>query len=188
LRRTGFDRNPMRRTTDRIHAILRMVFLAAFLIGAPIVTLIISHQVYLAGLQTARAQAAAWHQVPAVVLHVTRVAAPWRHLVGGQETLSVRWATPDGSSRTGEIAWAKDTAAGDTVTVWINASGQLAHPPLTHADIAARIIGAAVATPIVLTVLLCAAAKAASLLLDRHRMARWEADWRAVAPQWTGRQ
>ena len=70
LRRMGFDRNSMRRRSDRIQAILRAVLLAVFVIGAPLASTYVSHQVYLAGLRTARAQTAALHRLPAVVLHV----------------------------------------------------------------------------------------------------------------------
>jgi hypothetical protein len=189
LRRTGFDRNPMRRSTDRIQAILRAILLAASVIGAPIVTAGISHQVYLAGLRTGQAQANAWHRVPALVQHVTLVATPWRHpAISGTEMLQVRWATPDGSYRTGDLLWGADTVAGSTVTVWIDASGRLAHPPLTHADAVDHLIGAAVATPAVLALLLWVAARMASLLLDRYQMASWEADWLAVEPRWSRRR
>ena len=189
MRRTGFDRNPMRPSTDRIQAIVRAVLLAAFVLGAPVVTAYVSHQVYLAGLRTARAQAAAWHQVPALVQHVTVVATPWRHPASsGPEALQVRWAMPDGSSRTGDLAWGAGAAAGSTITVWIDASGRLAHPPLTDAAAVAHLIGTAVAVPAVLALLLWAAARTASLLLDRHRMASWEADWLAVEPRWSRRR
>ena len=186
LRRAGFDRNPMRHASDRAQAILRAVLIAVFVIGGPAITAYISHEVYVAGLQTGRAQAAAWHRVPARVLHVTWIVTGWRHPpAGGPATLRVRWVTSGGSSRTGQVISARHAVAGSTVTVWIDASGRLAHPPLTRADSADRAIGAAVATPALLALLLWVTARAASLVLDRHRLARWEADWLAVEPQWT---
>jgi hypothetical protein len=99
--------------------------------------------------------------------------------------LRVRWQTPSGSSRTGQVTSARHAVAGSTVTVWIDASGRLTHPPLTRAESADRAIGAAVATPAALALLLCVAGRVGSLLLDRHRLARWEADWLVVEPQWT---
>jgi hypothetical protein len=54
LRCTGFDRNPMRRAGDRVQAILRAVLLAVFVIGGPVATAHVSHEVYAAGLQTGR--------------------------------------------------------------------------------------------------------------------------------------
>ncbi|HEY7432318.1 MAG TPA: hypothetical protein VH641_16460 [Streptosporangiaceae bacterium] len=187
LRRIGLDRNPMRRGTDRIEAIARAGLLAAFLVAAPVVTAYLSHEIYVCGLRTARAQAAAWHRVPAVVLTAEPVAARW--LPAQPPTrYSVRWATPDGSSRTGEIIRAADTTAGGTLTVWIDDTGRLTHPPLSRADVTGQVIQAAVAVPVVLALLLAAAGGVVSLILDRHRLARWEADWSAVEPQWTGRR
>jgi len=78
--------------------------------------------------------------------------------------------------------------AGSIVTVWIDASGRPAHAPLTHADVVARVIGAAITTPVVLALLLCSVGWAASRVLDRHRLALWEADWLAVEPRWTKRR
>jgi hypothetical protein len=190
LRRMGFDRNQMRRSTDRIQAILRAVLLAVFVLGGPVATVDVCHGVDVAGLRAGRAQAAAWHAVPAVVLHVTPIAAAWRHPLGtgGPARLSVQWAAPDGSLRTGEIGSGLNAGAGGIVTVWVNVSGQLGHAPLTHADVAAHVVGAAVATPLALALLLCLIWRAASLAFDRHRLARWEADWLAVEAQWSGRR
>ena len=83
---------------------------------------------------------------------------------------------PDGWSPTGEMASGGHAVAGSVVTVWIDASGRLALSPLTHADLVARVIGAAVLTPVVLALVLCMAGWAASRALDRHRLARWERD------------
>jgi hypothetical protein len=188
VRRTGFDRNPMRRSADRIQAILRAVLLAVFVIGGPVATAYVCHGVYVAGLRTGRAQAATWHRVPALVLHSTLVRTAWRHPAQPPALLSVRWATRDGSPRTGEIPSGRDTALGGIVTVWIDASGRLTHSPVTRADVVDHVIGAAVVTPVVLALLLCVAGRAASLALDRHRLACWEADWLVVEPQWTRRR
>jgi hypothetical protein len=187
LRRMGFDRNPLRRGTDRIQAILRAVLLVVFVLGGPVATACVSHGVYAAGLRTGRAQAAAWHRVPALVLHVSLIAAAWRHppRPSGPATLSVRWAAPDRSSRTGEIGYGRHAVVGGTVTVWIDASGRLTHSPLTHADVVDHVVGAAVVTPLVLALVLCAAGWAASRVLDRRRLARWDAEWLAVEPRWT---
>jgi hypothetical protein len=183
----GFDRNPMRRGSDRIQAILRACLLAVFVLGGPAATAVVCHGVYAAGVRTGQAQAAAWHRVPALVLHVTFIATAWRHPLpaGGPARLSVRWATPDGLSRTGETGYGGAAAPGRVVTVWVDASGRLAHPPLTHADVVDHVIGAAIITPAALTLMLCMAGWAASRALDRRRLARWEADWLAVEPVWT---
>jgi len=87
----GFDRNPMRRGSDRIQVILRACLLAAFVLGCPAATGDACHGVYAAGLREGRAEAAAGHRVPAVVLHATFIATAWRHPAtpGGPARLSV---------------------------------------------------------------------------------------------------
>jgi hypothetical protein len=186
----GFDRNPMRRGTDRIQAIVRAVLLAVFVLGGPAVTAYVGHEVSAAGLRAGRAQAAAWHRAPAVVLHVTQIATVWRHApaAGGPSLLSVRWTTPEGWPRTGQIASGGHAAAGSIVMVWIDASSRLAHAPLTHADVVARVIGAAIITPVVLALVLWVASWVVSRVLDRHRLACWEAGWLMVEPRWTKRR
>ncbi len=188
LRRLGWDRNPMRRSTDRLQAIARAVLLAAFLVGAPIVTIYVSHGIYVSGLRTQRAQAAAWHRVPAHILRVTPIAPAWRHAPGPTTLCSLRWTRPDGASQTGEITSAGNPVAGSTMTVWIDETGRLTHPPLSRAEVIDQAFHAAVVIPVALALLLAAISRVVSLMLDKHRLACWEADWTAVEPQWTGRR
>lgn len=51
-----------------------------------------------------------------------------------------------------------------------------------------RVIEAVAVTAAALILLLSAISWAASLVLDRYRLARWEAEWLAVEPQWTRRR
>ncbi len=177
----------MRRSTDRIQAIVRAGLVAAFLIGAPIATTLVSREIYLSGLQSAHAQAAGWHRVSALILRVTPTATAWRRPIQEPALFSLRWTAPDGSSRTGEIMGARGPAAGSIMAVWTDEKGRLAHPPLTRTQVADHATGAAVATPVALALLLAALSRIVSLFLDRRRLARWEMDWSAVEPQWTGR-
>jgi len=167
---------------------LRAGLLAVFLIGGPVAAVSVGHGVFVSGLRTGRAQAAAWHRVPALVLQATPVATGWQRSGPLPATFSVRWATPDGSPRTGEITGAGQAVAGSIVTVWIDETGRLTHPPLSRADVAGHVIGVAVATPAALALLLWAVGWVVSLVSDRRRLAGWEADWSMVEPQWTGRR
>jgi hypothetical protein len=189
LRWLGWDRNPMRRTTDRIQALLRAVLLALLVIGGPIAATYAGHAAYVSGVRSRDAQAAAWHRVPALVLHVRPIAMLWQRPAGtGPATLSVRWTTPQGLSRTGQITPTVGAAPGSVMTVWIDKAGQLTVPPLSRGDIVYHVIGAVAVTAAALILLLSAVSWAASLVLDRYRLARWEADWLAVEPQWTKRR
>jgi len=189
LRRMGFDRNPLRRPIDRVHAILRAALAILFLVGGPGAVVTVSHQVENAGLQAGRAQAAAWHIVPAIVLRERSLAAVWRQPGTGRPVLLwVRWMTPLGWSQTDRILAGRRAVRGSKVPVWLNAWGRPAHPPLTRIEISDRVAGAAVATLAALAILLWVAGKVALLAFDRYRLARWEADWLLVEPRWTKRQ
>ena len=188
-RRLGWDRNPMRRAPDRIQALLRAVLLALLVIGGPITIAYAGHAAYASTARTARAQAMAWHRVPALILRVGPVATLWqRPDTTGPATLSVRWTTPQGASCTGEIAGRADAAPGRLTAVWIDKAGRLAARPLSRIDVLERVIEVVAVTAAALILLLSAISWAASAVLDRHRLARWEAEWLAVEPQWTGRR
>src|SRR5262249_28260298 len=102
-RRTGFDSNPMRRTTDRIQAITRAALLVVFLAGAPTAAVGISHALYVSGLQAGRAQAATEHPVPAAVLRMTPLVTGWSRARPSPPPYSVRWTSPAGTSATGPL-------------------------------------------------------------------------------------
>jgi hypothetical protein len=179
----------MRRTTDRIQALLRAVLLAMLVIGGPIATAYAGHAAYASAARTAHAQAMAWHQVPALILRTRPVATLWqRPDTTGPATLSVRWTTPQGASHTGEITGRSDASPGSLTAVWIDKAGRLTVPPLSRTDVVDRVIEAVAVTAAALILLLSAISWPASAVLDRYRLARWEAEWLAVEPQWTGRR
>ena len=182
------DRNPMRRGCDRIQAVLRAVLLVVFLAGAPAAALAVSNAIYVSGLRAGQAQLAAWHRVPAVVLGAKPVATGWWYDMRSPMRLSVGWAAPGGSWQTGDVTVPRGAKAGGTTAVWIDAQGRLTHPPLSRAEVTGEVIRAAIAVPAALGLLLAGIAVMVSLVLDKRRLACWEADWSAVEPRWTGRR
>lgn len=182
-RRLGLDRNPMRRRTDRIQAVIQTILLLGFLAGAPAVAAYTGHRIYVSGMRTGRVQAAAWHRVPAVVVKVGPKAG-WSRSAS-PVSLLVRWLGPDRSWRTGEIEDAKAAVTGATVIVWVDGKGQLTHPPLARTGAIGQVVRAVLAVTAGLGLLLIAVGWAVSFLLDRYRLAGWEADWSATEPRWT---
>jgi len=85
------DRNPLRRTLDRVEAAVAGGLAIAFLAGAPLAALTTGHAAYRIWSRTAHAEQAAWHRVPAVLLATVplsgyddgQVPARWRPLTGG---------------------------------------------------------------------------------------------------------
>ena len=130
------DRNPLRRTMDRVEAMVAGGLVIAFLAGGPLAAVAAGHAVYSAGSRTAHAQQATWRQVPAVLL----AAAPPAGFRQDQVTVPARWTGPDGTRHTGTVPVPAGTRAGHPVMVWVDAAGR-AHRP--SARLAAAVYGVA---------------------------------------------
>jgi hypothetical protein len=184
-RRLGLDGNPMRRHTDKIAVCLAALLVAVFLVGAPLLSVA---AIGWAGRAEAGGQqpAHSWHQVPAVPLRAA--SAPAAGQVLGYSLTPARWSASGGQARTGQIPVSAGLAAGRTVPLWIDAAGSpTGPPPPSHrAVVADEAAAAAGATAAVAIVLLCLA-WTGRRVLDRRRLAGWEAGWAAVGPQWAKR-
>lgn len=174
------DRNPLRRGIDRAEAGILAALMVTFLAGAPLAAMTAGRAVYEMASRQQHSQQAARHRVPALLL-----AAPEEETAYSQAEARARWTAPDGSMHTGDIAAPLTARAETTVMVWVNASGQLTGPPLQPSQVADRQMLAAVLAPLVLGLILLAAGGLAHRLLDRRRLAAWEAEWRAFGPRWT---
>ena len=105
----------------------------------------------------------------------------------GYSLVLARWTTPDGQARTGRIPVSTSMAAGRTVRLWVNAAGSPAGLPPNHRLVPALEATAAVIATVALGIMLLCLAWAGRWVLDRRRLAGWEAAWAAVGPQWTRR-
>ena len=70
--------------------------------------------------------------------------------------------------------------------VWTDRSGGLTGAPVAAADLASRVLAAALAAPVALSVMLLVLWAYAGIFLDWRRMAAWDADWAITEPQWSG--
>jgi len=176
------DRNPLRRTLDRVEAAVVGGLVIAFLAGAPLAALATGHAVYHIWSRTAHAEQVAWHRVPAVLL----AAVPLSGYDDGQ--VPARWRAPDGRRRTGPVPAPPGARAGNTVAVWVDTAGRPTGPPVELSQVwGTAALAALLACSAVGCVVLGAGLLARSVL-GRRRLAAWDADWRATEPQWTGRR
>jgi hypothetical protein len=183
-RRLGLDGNPLRRRIDKIAACLAALLMAAFLIGAPMLSMAAARWVGHAAAAGQRA-ARSWRQVPAVLL---RGAPPLA--VGeafGTSSVTARWTAPDGHKREGRIPVSTGLAAGRTVQLWVDTAGSPTGPPPRYGAPVASEALVAVLAPAALGAMLWWLAGVGRWMLDRRRLADWEAAWTAVGPQWTRR-
>jgi hypothetical protein len=176
------NRNPLRRTLDRVEAAVVGGLVIAFLAGAPTAALAAGHIASSISSRTAHAEQAAWHRVPARLLLAATPAAGYHY-----DQVPAWWASPDGAWHVDFVSAPSGTSAGGTVMVWVDAAGRLTGPPLQPRQIWVRTILAAALAPVVLGFILVCVGWVAYRVLDRRRLAAWAAEWRATGPQWTGR-
>ena len=184
-RKLGLDGNPMRRRTDKIAACLAALLLAVFLIGAPFLSEAAVGWAGHHGGAELRATRS-WHQVSAVLLQGAPAPTATSGVLRYSEVL-VRWTTPDGRARTGRIPVSADMAAGRTVRLWVDSAGSLTGIPLNRRAVVADEVAAAVVVTAGLGIVLWCLAWAGRWVLDRRRLADWQAGWATVGPQWTRR-
>jgi hypothetical protein len=173
------DRNPLRRRCDRAEAAIFAGLLAAFLIGAPPSALAAGRWAYGNGLRIEHAELAARHRIPAVLLTAAQQQA------GPEATARAWWSAPDGVRHTGQVPAAAGSAAGTMVTVWVNTAGRVLGPPLSPSQVMSQAVLAAMVTPCTLALALWWAGALALGVVDRRRLASWDAEWRATGPKWS---
>ena len=182
-RALGSDHNPLRRRFDVIAAWLTPAAVAIFLILAPLVVtgaVLWAHAVNAA---TSRAERDL-HPVTAVLQE--SVPGPLMTANGANSWLTwvhARW-TADGRSRAGLIPAVSGSPAGATVPVWLDPAGHVQIPPLTAAQARDRVITAATAALAVLAVVLAGLGLVARCVINRKRLAAWEAAWQLTGPRW----
>jgi hypothetical protein len=166
-----------------IEAWLLPAAVAAFLILGPLVAGVTGLRVHADNLAAQRAEHS-WHRVPAVLLQ--GAPGPMMSDNGANSWLvwtPARW-TAGGRAHVGSIPAPAGTSAGSTVPVWLNRAGNV-QVPLTTAGARDRIIIAGALVLAVLAALLAGLTLLSRRMLDRMRLAGWEAAWLSVGPQWS---
>jgi hypothetical protein len=188
LRRFLLGHGPLKRTSDRLHALSRVILLASMVGAVPIAVAIGAAQ-SAALHETAARQAAERHLTTATLL--ADAPATGRNTAegpaDGQVLALATWAGRDGSRHRGQL-WAPAGAPiGTAVRVWIDACGEVTSRPLPSADITAEVVVfasfIALSLPSGVAILHFFAVWAIDVARDR----RWAAEWASVEPQWAGR-
>ena len=181
----GFDRNPLRRGTDRVEGALRLVMIIMVVAVVPATAVAAGRWTYHYVVHQAQAQQAADHQVTAVLLRdapATGTLGPYTSVQTAW--VPARWQPPGQPYRTGEVLAVAGARKGSTVRTWIDPSGAVTDPPLNHV-IAGDVWMVVTATLLVSGLLLLGAAGLARRMLDRRRLRAWEAEWRTNGPLWS---
>jgi hypothetical protein len=166
------DHNPLRRSSDRAEAGIVALLVAAFLIGAPLIALITWRLTFNSTFSTTNAAKEGWRQTSAVLL---ADAPDWTGSYASPVEIS--WAATGGARHTGQFLADPGARAGTRVTVWTDASGHLAKTPISPSQAVTQADLAAPTAVLLWALILQCAGMACHHVLDRRRLAAWEADW-----------
>jgi hypothetical protein len=179
-----FDRNPLRRVTDRIETVVVTILVVAFLAGAPLAVLAAGGWAHAAAQRAEFSQRADRREVTATLLRGPASRATYTsNMVTWAD--AARWVAPDGRTVTVDLPVAVEThGLPATMPVWSTLNGQIVPPPLNGGEVTwLAVLGAAVGF-VMAGVLLFLSGLIARLLLYRQRMAAWDAAWSATARRW----
>jgi hypothetical protein len=184
LRRFTLGSGPLKRTSDRLQFLARVLLVCSVAAAFP-VALVVGSVVHAQALTEATAQALGRHQVDAELLadppaftsvaddvpHTLRAPAVWRRSSGGE--------------RSGLVVVPVGARAGSTVPIWVDQDGDLTTRPLDSGDAVTRAVGMAVGTYLLASSLAVGVYLAFLAALEHSRLRRWAADWAVTEPVWT---
>jgi hypothetical protein len=188
LRLHRLDRNPLRRWPDRAETVVLGVLIAAFTATAPFAAHAAGSLTRGISMREQQSQGAALHQVPATLLQAAPDRGRYGDLPGAAPETKARWRAPDGQVRTGLVDALSGAAKGSTMMIWVSRAGQPAAPPLQASQVTARTALAEMLAVAGLALAAIVVGWMARRVLDRRRMAAWDADWLATGPRWNTRR
>jgi hypothetical protein len=178
----GPSRNPLRRRSDTLETRILAGLLAILLLCGPLLAVTVFRSAEQAGAREQHKQQG-WRQVTATLL---RLVSDDVMAADGGWALA-RWTAPDGQARMGDVPVLGADWAGSTVRVWVDDRGRPGGPPLSGRQLTDRAVGAGILAAAALVMLLSGLGWLAHFLIDRRRLAGWDAAWASIGPSWTRR-
>lgn len=176
------DRNPLRRGIDRLEICLLVGLFAVIAVVTPFAARLAGHASYAAGLQARQEQLANRHQVQAAL---TKDAGPVSgYSISAYVLTPATWTSVTGVLRSGEVPAEPGSREGTSISVWTDRNGYLDSPPLDVSEAASQADAATVGVIVASGIVYIVGAAAIKQLLNRRRMAAWDADWVTTAPTW----
>jgi hypothetical protein len=184
LRRFTLGSGPLKRTSDRVQLLARVLLVCTLATAIP-VTLVVASVVHAQGLTEATAQSLERHQVDAELVADGSLASRGADDVPPVSRAPVVWRGPSGEERTAVVVVRTGAEAGSTAPVWVDRDGDLTTRPLDGGDALATAVSIATGTYLLISSLAIGAYVAFRMSLDRSRLRRWEADWAVIEPVWS---
>ncbi|WP_214411504.1 Rv1733c family protein [Sphaerisporangium fuscum] len=184
VRRYRFDRNPLRRRSDRIEAVAVLLTLLA-LVAALWPAVLAGGAVYRRGLSAERVEPGLRQPVTAVLLEdaASTDAISTQGAVIGIKA-KARWYTPDGRQHVDVVSVPAHAKAGSALEMWIDAKGRPTAPPRTHAQTVADASVAGFGVMAGAGGLLFLNLALVRWMLDRRRYAEWDKAWNSAHDRW----
>jgi hypothetical protein len=179
------DHNPLRRGTDRLEAYLLAGLFATAAAVAPLAGQLAAHASYQDALQVRQEQLATRHAVQAALTAGASLISGYS--LSTEVPAAATWTSASGVRRSGEVPALAGSPAGSAVTVWTDRRGYLVSPPLEVSAAAGQADAAMTGALAGTAVAAAAAAVAIRQVLNRRRMAAWDADWLVTARAWNRR-
>jgi hypothetical protein len=183
VRIAGGKDNPLRRRVDRIQSAVVAGLVVAFVVAAPLLSIVAVRVTGAAAAAEQRAEAK-WFSRTAV-LQESAGAGLVADDGAFDSWVIASWKMPDGAKRSGPVAVDLNARKGQRITVWVTPAGQLTHPKLTRGQALEWEATAAIVTPIGLAVLLAIAGGVVRVAANRRRMAGWTRAWAAAGQRWS---
>jgi len=188
-KRAAWGRNPLRRTSDRIEALLTFVVIMTMLLIGPWVAWSAGRATYRNDVRTTAWERQHRFAVTAVLL---QDAARWTGATGAgmpppaSTEAAARWTGPDGTVHIGPVPAYDGALRGSTVRIWVDETGAVADPPGRRS---ATFDAVMVALLAVLGIggALGGVHRIVVWRLNRRRLRSWQAEWLVVGPRWSHR-
>lgn len=169
VRWLGCDRNPLRRTSDRLEARLVLLAIVGYAPLAMLAASYASHWVYEAGVRAQHVVPA--RPVAAVVLTSVKSTKPV-----AKTWVPVRW-TMGSRTHTDTAPVSYGVPAGTTIRVWVDQRDRVTPPPPTTRQLDDQVLTAKVLAPLLMAQILVLSLLALRWYLNRQRFARWDSEW-----------
>jgi hypothetical protein len=186
LRRFTLGSGPLKRTSDRVQFLAR-VLLVCSLAGAVPVALVVASLAHEQAVTEVAAQSLERHQVDAELLADPTVTTHGSDDIPPSSRAPVVWSGPAGEERTGDATVSLSARVGSTVPVWVDQDGDRTTRPLDAGDAVARAVAAGAVAYLWTSTFAAGVYLASRAALDRGRLRRWAADWAVVEPKWSRR-
>ncbi|GIH26495.1 hypothetical protein Aph01nite_48050 [Acrocarpospora phusangensis] len=177
----GLDRNPLRRRSDRVEGLIRLLsvfgLLASVVLGA-----LFGVRTYREGLRLEAEQQRSRHPVDATLLETAgpklTVASP------AAGPVMAAWKGPNGIPHQGIIDAPALWHKGQTVHVWVDDRGEIVPRPRDRETTFISGMTVGVAIPVFTLAAVSLLLLTTRLLAVRRARNQWAAEWTAVEPTW----